>query len=97
MKAKQITYSRLISKGNYENEKIEICLEVEDGEKAMDVFREAKKFVDGIANKGKVSDWSLENAYKVINDKDNHTGNQIKDAESLINKHKQPELDELPF
>lgn len=33
MKAKTITYSRLISKGNYENEKIEICLgQIEDAE-----------------------------------------------------------------
>ena len=30
MKAKQITYGRLISKCNYENEKIEICLEAEE-------------------------------------------------------------------
>ena len=38
MKATKVIYSRLISKGNYENVKIEIELEVEKGEKASDVF-----------------------------------------------------------
>ena len=32
MKALKVTYSRLVSKGNYENAKIEIELEVEQGE-----------------------------------------------------------------
>ena len=45
MKANRIVYSRLISKGNYENAKIEIELEVEEGEKAADVFEAAKAFV----------------------------------------------------
>ena len=42
MKALKVSYSRLISKGNYENAKIEIELEVEEGEKAADVFEAAK-------------------------------------------------------
>jgi hypothetical protein len=43
MKANKIIHSRLISKGNYENVKIEIELEVEAGEKAFEVFEYAKK------------------------------------------------------
>lgn len=46
MKALKVSYSRLISKGNYENAKIEIELEVEEGEKAADVFEAAKAFVE---------------------------------------------------
>ena len=45
MKATKITYSRLISTGNYENSKIEIEMQVEEGEKAVDVLRAAKEFV----------------------------------------------------
>ena len=55
MKANKIVYSRLISKGNYENAKIEIELEVEAGEKASEVFEAAKKWVEKrIAGNGKV-------------------------------------------
>ena len=44
MKAKQITYEKVKS-CNFNNEKIGIVLEVEDGEKAEDVFKKAKMFV----------------------------------------------------
>ena len=44
MKAK-VLFSRLISKGNYENAKIEIELEVEEGEKASDVYEAAKRLL----------------------------------------------------
>lgn len=97
MKAKSVTYSRLISKPNYENEKIEICIEVEEGEKLNDVFISAKKFVDLKADSGKITAYSLDAARKVLSDKDNHTGNQIKDAEEIVRRFESPEIDELPF
>jgi len=97
MKAKHVIYSRLISKGNYENEKIEICVEVEEGEKLKDVFDAAKKFVDLKADAGKITGYSLERAYVVLGDKDNHTGNQIKEAEEIVKRYKAAEIDDLPF
>lgn len=97
MKAKQVIYSRLISKGNYENEKIEVCIEVEDGERLKDVFDAAKKFVDLKADSGKITSYSLERAKAVLADKDNHTGNQIKEAEEIVKRYNAPEIDDLPF
>lgn len=97
MKAKHIIYSRLISKGNFENEKIEVCVEVEEGEKLIDVFTAAKKFVDLKADSGKISIYALDGARKVLADRDNHTGNQIKDAEEVVKRFEAPEIDGLPF
>lgn len=96
MKAKQITYSRLISKGNYENEKIEICVEVEEGEKAADVLNAAKDFVNKRATAAKLSDYSIENAKKVLADKRSYTLGQIEDAELIIAKATVND-DDLPF
>jgi hypothetical protein len=45
MKAKQITYGKVKS-CNFNNEKIEIVLEVEEGEKAKNVLEKAKQFVN---------------------------------------------------
>lgn len=84
MKAKQITYSRLISKGNYENEKIEICLEVEEGEKATDVYNAAKEFVEKRVKIAKLSDFTIEHAKKVLADKRNYTLGRIEEAEQVI-------------
>lgn len=66
MKAVKVTYSRLISKGNYENAKIEIELQVEEGEKA-------KEFVEKRIAFEKLSDYTIQNARKVMDDKRNHT------------------------
>jgi len=44
LKAKQITYERVKS-CNFNNEKIGIILEVEEGERAIEVLEQAKIFV----------------------------------------------------
>lgn len=95
MKALKVSYSRLISKGNYENAKIEIELEVEEGEKASDVFEAAKAFVEKRVAVEKLSDFTIERARKVMDDKRNHTLAQIEEAEEILAKAKVD--DELPF
>jgi len=88
MKAIKVIYSRLISKGNYENSKIEIELQVEEGEKAADVFEAAKSFVEKRIAVEKLSDYTIEKARKVIDDKRNHTLAQIEEAEEILSKVK---------
>lgn len=95
MKAKLITYSRLVGKGNFENAKIEIQLEVEEGEKAADVFAAAKKFVDNRCDVETLSQHTFDRAQKVLDDKRNHTLAQIEDAEYIMSK--QVVVDDLPF
>ncbi|HOH71555.1 MAG TPA: hypothetical protein PK552_05860 [Paludibacteraceae bacterium] len=96
MKANKIIYSRLISKGNYENAKIEIELEVEAGEKASEVFEAAKAFVERRIAVEKMSDYTIQQAREVIADKRNHTLAQIEEAEEILAKVKVSD-DELPF
>jgi len=95
MKAVKVTYSRLISKGNYENAKIEIELEVEEGEKASEVFEAAKAFVEKRVAVEKLSSYAVEKAQKVMDDKRNHTLAQIEEAEEILSKVKVQ--DDLPF
>lgn len=96
MKAKLITYSRLISKGNFENAKIEIQLEVEEGEKASDVFQSAKQWVEKRCAVEKMAEYTIEKARKVMEDKRNHTLAQIEEAEEVLSKVKVND-DDLPF
>ena len=96
MKALKVTYSRLISKGNYENAKIEIEVEVEHGEKASDVYEAAKSWVEKRIAVEKLSDYTIEKAKKVMDDKRNHTLAQIEEAEEILSKVKVQD-DELPF
>ena len=96
MKALKVTYSRLVSKGNYENAKIEIELEVEQGEKAADVYEAAKNWIEKRIEIEKLSDYTIEKAKKVMDDKRNHTLAQIEEAEEILSKVKVQD-DELPF
>jgi hypothetical protein len=45
MKALTITYQRVFNLGNYESERIEITLQIEEGETAQQVLDAARKFV----------------------------------------------------
>ena len=87
MKATKVIYSRLVSKGNYENAKIEIELEVEKGEKAADVFEAARQFVEKRIAIEKLSDYTVNSARKVLDDRRNHTLAQIEEAEEIINRY----------
>jgi len=95
MKASRIIYSRLVSKGNYENVKIELELEVESGEKASEVYECAKKWVEKRVEVEKMSDYIVEKAKKVMEDKRHHTLEQIEEAEEVLKKIEI--TDDLPF
>jgi hypothetical protein len=95
MKAKTITYSRLISKGNYENVKIEISLEVEEGEKAQQVYEAAKAFVEKRVAVEKTSEFMINKSREVMADKRNHTLAQIEEAERILESVNID--DDLPF
>lgn len=97
MKAKRVIYSRLISKGNYENAKIEIELEVEENESAGYVFQCAKEWVENRIAVEKISDYKVEQAKRVMEDKRNHTLAQIEEAEEVLSKSKNIQDDGLPF
>jgi len=45
MKATRITYSRLVKLHDYQNERMEVEVEVDDGEDPKDAARKAKLFV----------------------------------------------------
>jgi pimeloyl-CoA synthetase len=95
MKAKKITYSRLISKANFENIKIEIEIEIEENEKASEVFNAAKEWVENRLQSEKLSESIINKAYEVLSDQRNHTLAQIEEAKTIIERFKVN--DNLPF
>ena len=97
MKAKRVIYSRLISKDNYENAKIEIELEVEENESAGYVFQCAKEWVENRIAVEKLSDYKVVQAKRVMSDKRNHTLAQIEEAEEVLSKSKNIQDEGLPF
>lgn len=96
MKATKVIYSRLISKGNYENAKVEIEVQLEENDTAAEAFEKAKRFVEKRLAIEKMSEYTIEKARKVMDDKRNHTLAQIEEAEEILSKVIIKD-DELPF
>lgn len=96
MKAKLITYSRLISKGGYENAKIEIQLEVEEGEKASDVFNAAKQFVEKRIFVERQTEYSIDWAKRILENRRQNTIEDIEKAENVLDSIDLSK-DDLPF
>ena len=65
-------------------------------EKASDVFEAAKQWVEKRCAVEKMSEFTVDKARKVMDDKRNHTLAQIEEAEEILSKIKVQD-DELPF
>lgn len=94
MKATKIYYQKCFNLGNYQNEVVGIELEIEEGEKAADVFEKAKQFVEtkDILTTG-IQEY--ENCLRVVSDPENYTGRQVREANEFLVKHRN--RDDLPF
>jgi len=83
MTIKNVTYHKVFSLGNYENEKIGIEIEVGEGENPVDVLFEAKKYVE----KSHLFNQELpkyKRAKDIAADPENYTGHQVKDAQTAV-------------
>ena len=97
MKATKLTYQKVYSLPNYQNEKIGIEVEIDATEKPSEIFPKMKLWCDymhkGIIN-GEPED--VTNARYIVNFPDDHTGKQVKEAERII-KDFEDNNEDLPF
>lgn len=94
MKATKIYYQKCFNLGNYQNEVVGIELEIEEGEKALDVLEKAKTFVES-RDFAKACIDEYNNYYAIANDPDNHTGREVRMAKEYLSKYEKS--DDLPF
>lgn len=92
MKATKIYYKELRTCGNYNNKEVGIELEVEDGEKAADVAKKAKLFVQSILADSSLSPEFMESVVRSVKhaqDQIQRLGEKAQESLSLD--------DEIPF
>lgn len=94
MKATKIYYQKCFNLGNYQNEVVGIELEIEAGEKAIDVLEKAKQFVDSrdIIKAG-IDEYNR--CLNISYNPDDYTGREVKNANEFIARYNQ--TDDLPF
>lgn len=94
MKVVQIEYKKLINTGNFEHQSLAVAVEVEDGETPHDAVKRAKAFVDAeLKPRPTENEWA--SAKRVLENPDNYTGREVKQAQSVAALCEQPE--EIPF
>lgn len=94
MKAKKIYYQKCFNLGNYQNEVVGIELEIEEGEKAVDVLEKAKIFVESRDFvKSAIDEYNK--SLVIINSPDDYTGREVKLANEFLEKYEK--TDDLPF
>lgn len=85
MKVKTITYHKVFSLGNFQNEKIGTEIEITEGDNVQNVIQKAREFVEyNHKLNGILSE--LNQAQHVVDNADNFTGAQVKKAQEIINK-----------
>jgi small-conductance mechanosensitive channel len=95
VKAVTVRYQRVRNLGNYENERVEVEVQVEDGETAQQVLDAAKRFV--LKNlPDPMREHDVQRARKIVADPENFTMGQIKQAQDLLAQEEQAD-DDLPF
>lgn len=110
MKPKIVSYSKVFSLGNFQNEKLGVEMEIEPGDDVQVAIQKARDFVEyNHKLNGLVSE--LDQCERIVNNPDDFTGSQVskakkrmedihssikKGSQLLIEDKKQPEYED-PF
>jgi hypothetical protein len=85
MKITSISYSRVFSLGNYENEKIGFEAEIQEGEDSLKAFHDLKLTVEH-AHAFRQEAKEYEFAQHVMNNPDQYIGYKVKEAREIVKK-----------
>ena len=96
MKATRIYVEKCFNLGNYENEKVGIELEIEEGERAADVLAHAKRFLDKNNPEILRDLLEYERAKSIIANPQAYMYVEVEDAKKLVAKMEEI-TDDLPF
>ena len=99
MKATKIYYKKLFNLGNFQNEEIGVEIEVEYGERAVDVLQKARQFVNGLDPKNEKERKDNE-ACDILKNKNAWNYQRVVEAEELVKQYeadKERVEEELPF
>ena len=86
MRPTLVRYEKLKNLGNYENEKVGVEVQVDDGESPKEAVERARKFVEKQL-KGKDDNYEIEQARRVVASPDDYTGRRVKEAEELLARY----------
>ena len=94
MKVITVEYSKVINLGNYENEKIGLMVELEDGETPSDALVRCRNYVKALNPRNKPQKFEYEHAKECIERTDDFSPKKIKEFQDTIDRY---ELSNVEF
>jgi hypothetical protein len=93
MRVSSVKYEKLISLGNYENQKIGVVVELEPDESPAEALRRARAFVEASVQP-KPTERELKMARHKVENADDYPPREVREAQEVLNRAEQ---DEAPF
>ena len=93
MRVESVKYEKLISLGNYENQKIGVVVELEPGESPAEALRRARAFVEASVQP-KPAEREIKIARHKIENQDDYPPRDVRGAQELLSRADQ---DDVPF
>lgn len=83
MKTNLVSYHKVFSLGNYENEKIGVEIEIQDGDDVQKAIQQARQFVE-FNHKLNGINSEMEQCERIVNNPEDFTGRQVFHAKQRI-------------
>lgn len=85
MKTKEVRYEKCFNLGNYENEKIGVTVEVEEGDNIQDIIEQSRNYVN---LQSSVFKNEVEEKEHIVSHPEDFTGRQVEAAKEFLSKAK---------
>lgn len=93
MRVSSVKYEKLISLGNYENQKIGVVVELEPDESPAEGLRRARAFVEASVQP-KPTEHEIRMARRKVENSDDYPPREVREAQAVLSRAEQ---DEAPF
>lgn len=91
MNVTKVTYGKLVSTGNFSNEKLEITVELDEGDTPADALKRARAFVEAAIGE-KPSEFELSRARARVDNPDDYPPKEVRAAQELLSRAEQSDI-----
>jgi hypothetical protein len=95
MKVTIVRFEKLINLGNYENQKLGVEVQLDEGETPSEAIKRAKAFVESHLAPKVDTNYDIEQAKRIVANPDDYAPKKVREAQTLLDRVVQE--DQIPF
>lgn len=90
-----VRFEKLINLGNYENQKLGVEVQLDEGEAPSEAVKRAKAFVEAHLAPKVDTNYDIEQAKRIVANPDDYAPKKVREAQTLLDRV--TEEDSIPF